>query len=91
METKVKLKALEEYIKEGLGSLEISNGNVEAKITIHLDPYGDTISFTIKGKIEGKYVIIYKYIIDNGKEVWERPPDELEAWIMFIEERYGRA
>jgi len=91
MEVKVKLKALEDYIKEGLGLLEISNGDIEAKITIHLDPYGDSINFTIKGRIEDDYVVIHEYIIDNGKEVWRRPADELEAWIMFIEERYRRA
>jgi len=91
MEVKVKLKALEEYIKEGLGLLEISNGNVEAKITINLDPYGDSVNFTIKGKIKEDYVVIHEYIVDNGKEVLRRPADELEAWIMFIEERYRRA
>lgn len=89
MEPKIRLRSLEEYIREGLGVLEVDNDRVEARITIHLDPYGETVNFTIKGRIMGEYVVLEKYLVEIGGNVYERPSDELEAWVEFIEERYG--
>ncbi len=85
----VSLKALRRYVEEGSGVVEENNGVVEARITIHLDPYGETITFVIKGVVQGDYVELEKYLIDNGKEIIERPADDLEAWALYVNERYG--
>ncbi len=89
MGPRVSLKALRRYVEEGLGVLEEDNGRVEARVTIHLDPYGETITFIIKGNVSGDYVVLEKYLIDNGREIIERPASDLEAWALYVNESYG--
>ncbi len=89
MGPRVSLKALRRYVGEGLGVLEESNSEVEARVTIHLDPYGEAVTFIIKGTVSGDYVVLEKYLIDNGREVVERPASDLEAWALYVNERYG--
>ena len=86
---RISLKALKKYVEEAHGVIEVVDGNVEARFPINIETRGESVYFTIKGVLVSNDIVeITHYTIERGDQVYERPGDELEGWLIVVRERY---
>ncbi len=87
---RISLKALKNYVEDARGVIEVIDKNVEARFPINIETRGESVYFTIKGILVSNDIVeITCYIVERGDQVYERPSNELEGWIMILRERYG--
>ncbi len=88
---RIPLEALKRYVEDAHGVVEVEGELVEARFPIHIETRGESVYFVVKGKLlRGNIVEITSYLVERGDEVYERPSDELEGWLIVVRERYSR-
>ncbi len=87
---KISLEALKKYVEEAHGIVEVDGKDVEARFPIHIETRGESVYFTLKGRIlSNDTVEITSYTVERGDQIYERPSDELEGWLIVVSERYS--
>ncbi len=81
--------ALEKYIDEIGGQIHEESGKVEIIVPIAVEEVPGGVQFTLKGRIEGDYIVIEEVTVSYHDEHANIKPIDLESWIHSVNERFS--
>ena|GEM_PF-5259877 len=81
--------ALEKYIDEIGGQIHEESGKVEIIVPIAVEEVPGGVQFTLKGRIEGDYIVIEEVTVSYHDEHANIKPIDLESWIHYVNERFS--
>ncbi len=81
--------ALEKYIDEMGGQVHEDAGNLEIIVPIAIEEVPGGVQFTLRGRIEGEYVVIEEVMVSYHDEQAIIKPIDLESWIHYVNERFS--